>query len=120
MRMPSRDSLSLERCRCIAVLVLLAVVMVVPAIIMTEKSATFDEVTHLPAGYSYLIEHSIRYNPQHPPLIKEICALPLLLLDLRYPERPSENEWTYGRDFLFRQDAQQILFWGRIPTCFCL
>ena len=116
MRMPSRDSLSLERCRCIAVLVLLAVVMVVPAIIMTEKSATFDEVTHLPAGYSYLIEHSIRYNPQHPPLIKEICALPLLLLDLRYPERPSENEWTYGRDFLFRQDAQRILFWGRIPN----
>ena len=116
MRMPSRDSLSLERCRGIAVLVLLAVVMVVPAIIMTEKSATFDEVTHLPAGYSYLIEHSIRYNPQHPPLIKEICALPLLLLDLRYPERPSENEWTYGRDFLFRQDAQRILFWGRIPN----
>jgi predicted membrane-bound dolichyl-phosphate-mannose-protein mannosyltransferase len=96
-------------------LTLLAVVIVVP-VIMTEKSATFDEVTHLPAGYSYLIERSIRYNPQHPPLIKEICALPLLLLDLRYPESPSENEWIYGREFLFRQDAQRILFWGRIPA----
>ena len=116
MLMLSPDLLSLERYRGIAVLVLLTVVIVVPAVMMTGKSATFDEVTHLPAGYSYLIEHSIRYNLQHPPLIKEICALPLLLLDLRYPERPSENEWTYGREFLFRQDAQRILFWGRIPA----
>jgi Dolichyl-phosphate-mannose-protein mannosyltransferase len=83
---------------------------------MTEKSATFDEVAHLPAGYSYLVERSIRYNPQHPPLIKEICALPLFLLNLRYPESPSENEWIFGREFLFRQDAQRILFWGRIPA----
>jgi hypothetical protein len=100
----------------VAVFLLLAVVIVVPAVIMTGKSATFDEVTHLPAGYSYWIERSIRYNPQHPPLIKEICALPLLLLHLRYPENPSENEWVFGKEFLFRQDAQRILFWGRIPA----
>jgi len=100
----------------VAVFLLLAVVIVAPAVIMTGKSATFDEVAHLPAGYSYLIERSIRYNPQHPPLIKEICALPLLLLHLRYPEDPSENEWVFGKEFLFRQDAQRILFWGRIPA----
>jgi hypothetical protein len=112
----STDSLRLDRYRSVPVLVLLAVVIIFPAVIMTEKSATFDEVTHLPAGYSYLVEHSIRYNPQHPPLIKEICALPLLLLDLRYPENASENEWIFGKEFLFRQDAQRILFWGRIPA----
>ena len=116
MLMSSTQPCRLHRYWGVAVFLLLAVVIVVPAIIMTEKSATFDEVAHLPAGYSYLIERSIRYNPQHPPLIKEICALPLLLLDLRYPENPSENEWVFGREFLFRQDAQRILFWGRIPA----
>jgi dolichyl-phosphate-mannose-protein mannosyltransferase len=114
--MSSTELRNLDSIRGMAFLVLLAVVIIVPAIIMTEKSATFDEVTHLPAGYSYLIERSIRYNPQHPPLIKEICALPLLLLDLRYPEPPPENEWIFGREFLFRQDAQRILFWGRMPA----
>jgi hypothetical protein len=116
MLMFSTDPRRLDRYRSVPVLVLLAVVIIVPAVIMTEKSATFDEVTHLPAGYSYLLQRSIRYNLQHPPLIKEICALPLLLLDLRYPESPSENEWSFGKDFLFRQDAQRILFWGRVPA----
>ena len=116
MLMLRSDPWNTDIIRGTAFFVLLAVVIIVPAVVMTEKSATFDEVTHLPAGYSYLIERSIRYNPQHPPLIKEICALPLLLMNLRYPERPSENEWTFGREFLFRQDAQRILFWGRIPA----
>jgi hypothetical protein len=112
----STQPLTFDRYQGVVVLVLLAVVTVIPAVMMTGKSATFDEVTHLPAGYSYLIERSIRYNLQHPPLIKEICALPLLLQHLHYPEKPSSNEWAFGKEFLFRQDAQRILFWGRIPA----
>ena len=116
MRNSSTPCGRLHLFRGVAVLLLLAVVIVVPGVIMTRKSATFDEVAHLPAGYSYLIERSIRLNPQHPPLIKEICALPLLFLNLKYPESPSPNEWMFGREFLFHQDAQRILFWGRIPA----
>ena len=116
MLMFSTDRWRPERYRGVAVVVLLLVVIIVPAVMMTGKSATFDEVTHLPAGYSYLIERSVHYNLQHPPLIKEICALPLLLLHLHYPENPPNNEWIFGREFLFRQDAQRILFWGRIPA----
>ncbi|MGH9428223.1 MAG: glycosyltransferase family 39 protein, partial [Terriglobia bacterium] len=85
---------------------------------MSQKSATFDEVSHLPAGYAYLREQAIRYNPQHPPLMKEISALPLLFLDLHYPDNPPDNEWIFGREFLFSQDARQILFLGRIPAVF--
>lgn len=95
---------------------LFSAVLVLPAVFMTQKSATFDEVTHLPAGYAYLKERTIRYNPQHPPLIKEICALPLFFLNLRYPEKPSDNEWIFGREFLFGQNARRILFWGRTPV----
>ena len=43
-------------------------------------SATFDETAHLPAGYAYLKTGDLRLNPQHPPLIKMLAAVPLLAL----------------------------------------
>ena len=43
-----------------------------------NASATYDEVAHLPAGYSYLHWGDYRLNPQHPPLAKMLAALPLL------------------------------------------
>jgi predicted membrane-bound dolichyl-phosphate-mannose-protein mannosyltransferase len=58
---------------------------VLPLLYLRNKSITTDEVTHLPAGYSYFLRKSIVYNPQHPPLIKEICALPLLFMDVKVP-----------------------------------
>ena len=32
----------------------------------------------LPAGYSYLHWDDYRLNPEHPPLVKKLAALPLL------------------------------------------
>ena len=43
-----------------------------------NSSATYDEVAHLPAGYSYLHWDDYRLNPEHPPLVKKLAALPLL------------------------------------------
>ena len=43
-------------------------------------SQTTDEAIHLVAGYSYLTAHDFRLNPEHPPLIKELSALPILLM----------------------------------------
>ena len=43
-----------------------------------HSSPTYDEVAHLPAGYSYLHWDDYRLNPQHPPLVKKLAALPLL------------------------------------------
>ena len=43
-----------------------------------NASPTYDEVAHLPAGYSYLRWDDYRLNPQHPPLAKMLAALPLL------------------------------------------
>ena len=42
-----------------------------------NSSATFDETAHLPAGYTYLRWHDYRMNPEHPPLIKKLAALPM-------------------------------------------
>jgi hypothetical protein len=104
---------------------LLVAALLIPATLMRGKSATFDEVAHLPAGYTYLTTGLFKINPQHPPLIKELCALPLLFLDLKSPvdrerlerERtPLTYQWGFGKAFLFSQDADRILFWGRIPA----
>ncbi len=97
-------------------LLLLGFVFLAPVVLMRSKSVTFDEVTHLPSGYSYLIQHAVRYNQQHPPFIKEICALPLLLIGVRTPGSFPDSEWNFGEEFLFSQDADKILFWGRLPA----
>src|SRR4030095_11017464 len=103
--------------------VLLAVTFILPVVLMRRKSATFDEVVHLPARYSYLNTGLFKINPQHPPLIKEICALPLLFMDLKMPvdrdtlrqgNLPLTYQWGFGRRFLYSQDADRILFRGRI------
>ena len=89
---------------------------------MAGKSCTSDEVTHLPSGYSYLATGDYRLNRQHPPLLKMLAATPLLMLD---PELDLEDpgwtslppeEWGFGRRFLYGNDADQLLFWGRMPT----
>ena len=108
--------MNVSRRRRLLVPLILAIVFAVPVLTMREKSATFDEVSHLPAGYSYLVRHSIQYNLQHPPLIKEICAIPLLFMKVELPPGPHLNEWDFGKDFLFRQNAHQLLFWGRVPA----
>jgi len=88
---------------------------------MTRLSITGDEVTHLPAGYSYLTTGDFRLNPQHPPLIKVLAALPLLALDLEPVDQvlgwKRAKEWMFGRRFLTtnRQPLARIVFWGRLP-----
>ena len=104
---------------------LLAGTFVFPLALLRGKSATFDEVAHLPAGYSYLTTGLFKINPQHPPLIKEICAVPLLFMNLKMPvdretlRRANPGltyQWGFGRRFLYSQDADRILFWGRVPA----
>ena len=51
--------------------------MIVLAIVsMRQESAIMDEVAHIPAGYSYLTQRDMRLNPEHPPLLKDLSAIP--------------------------------------------
>ena len=53
------------------------------------ESQTFDEPAHLYAGYSYWLRGDFGVNPEHPPLVKLIAALPALLVDRpKYAEPP--------------------------------
>jgi len=95
---------------------------------MKGDSATMDEMSHIPAGYSYLTQKDFRINPEHPPLIKDLAALPLLFLDLNFPQDHSSwteginEQWTYGSQFLYysRNNPDQIIFWARIPMILLL
>ena len=44
-----------------------------------RESVTYDEVTHIGAGVSYLQKLDMRMNPEHPPLAKVLATIPLVL-----------------------------------------
>src|SRR5262245_21639838 len=72
------------------------------------NSQSHDEGVHLVAGYSYLATHEFRLNPEHPPLLKELAALPIYLryrLPFRpaphlWEQKPEAEKWAISRDFL--------------------
>ncbi|MFC1742635.1 glycosyltransferase family 39 protein [Candidatus Riflebacteria bacterium] len=71
-----------------------------------RMSLTFDELAHIPAGYTYLTENDYRMNFQdHPPLAKMIAALPLLFFKLlTFKEHRFWRlgyQWQYGDLFLY-------------------
>jgi hypothetical protein len=84
------------------------------------NSATFDEGAHLPAGYTHLLLGDHRLNPEQPPLVKLLAALPLLAVhpSLRSDDRAwrEARQWEFGRRFLYRwNDGDRLLLLGRLP-----
>lgn len=109
----------LKLCFVVAGLLLLQAALLIPGI--RDLTATYDEHTHLPSGYTYLKTGDFRLNPQHPPFVKLLAAAPLLLVDpeleLRDPawQGPNRDEWAFGARFLYTNDTDRLLFWGRLP-----
>ena len=100
---------------------------------MVQDSLTFDELAHIPAGYSYLTQKDYRLNPEHPPLIKDLAGLPLLFLNLNFPEKDrawlQQNSapawWTQfdlGTKFLYESgnNPREIIIWSRLPMVLLL
>ena len=102
-------------------LLLLTVFTLLTVSSMYRMSITGDEVTHLPAGYTYVKTGDFRLNMQHPPLIKALAGIPLLALDLKplagNPLWEQAREWMFGRDFLVNNDESlsRIVFLARLP-----
>ena len=102
---------------------LLVFMFIVSVASVRGDSAIRDEVPHILAGYSYWTKLDYRINPEHPPLVKQLAAIPLLFMDINFPDdNPSwtdkvNDQWVLGDIFLYQSgnDADQMLFWGRIP-----
>lgn len=112
------------------------------------NALTSDENSHIPAGYYYLKTGKYFINPEHPPLVKDISGLPLLILNPTLPNISDDNElyasylknnssligfdfpkeleiqnqqWDWGHIFLFNpnNNPDLITFWARLSTiCF--
>lgn len=88
-----------------------------------------DELAHIPSGYGYVKYLDYRLNPEHPPLVKALAALPLLFQSfgsaqdkLNFPTDKSawqtdvNGQWEAGAQFLYESgnDADKIIQWSRL------
>jgi tetratricopeptide (TPR) repeat protein len=99
---------------------LLLALLVQLAVYVSRQSQTWDEGDHLYAGYRSLTHADFGLNPEHPPLAKMLAAAPLLAMDLRVPplrDRDFKREaFLGGRDFVFGNDADAVLFRARLSA----
>jgi 4-amino-4-deoxy-L-arabinose transferase-like glycosyltransferase len=62
-------------------------------------------------------------NPEHPPLVKLVAALPLLDMPIKMPVLQNRffklEAFLGGKDFFFKNDANAMLFRARMAVTFC-
>jgi 4-amino-4-deoxy-L-arabinose transferase-like glycosyltransferase len=104
----------------LSVAALLIVLFVQLALSVRQESQTWDEGNHIFAGYRSWTNADFGLNPEHPPLVKLVATVPLLRLPLQTPklqDREFKTEaFVDGRDFLYQNDADMILFRTRIAA----
>jgi hypothetical protein len=114
------SSLRLTPGRQIVILCGLALVLGVQlAAAVRQWSITSDEINHLHAGYRYLTCGDFGWNPEHPPLLKLVAALPLLTMHVNDPApaacgMPNSKaiDFHVGHDFIFA-NSERMLMAGR-------
>jgi 4-amino-4-deoxy-L-arabinose transferase-like glycosyltransferase len=120
-KLPSRCLEALRRHRrplfVLAVVALLAQMAVAMVTTAREQSPTIDEPVYVGTATVYLKEHSLRYNPEHPPLGKLIIATGVLVADPHLKAGFPGDQSRLGRHLLFESgnDAQRLMFWARLP-----
>ena len=106
------------------VVVVITTTSVLAALSAWNDSVIVDEVPHIGAGYSYLVKQDMRLNPEHPPLAKDVAAIPLLFLHLKQtvfttPQWLSDlnGQWYFGRYLMFNSDndADKIKHAVKLP-----
>jgi len=110
----------------ITVGILLVFVLASGAYYALTNSATSDELTHITTGYINVRLNDYRFNPEHPPLVKQLAALPLLFMKLNFPfsvykdsARPDDIIGIQNA-FLFKMgnNLDLMLLVSRMPNIF--
>jgi hypothetical protein len=97
---PAGDRIG-ARLRWLILAVAGVLVMVVGVVQAGRDAPTVDEGVDVSSGVSYLTEHDLRMNPEHPPLPKAIAALAALPAD---PIVPKTQAWEDGDWFDWSDD----------------
>jgi hypothetical protein len=106
----------------VVVLCLLAVQAVQTIYVVHRESLTFDEGNHMFAGYMMAHTGDYGLNPEHPPLVKLLAAVPILGRELWVPPLQGREfkaeAYLDGRDWLARNDGstQHIVFAMRLAA----
>ena len=83
-----------------------------------QESLTWDEGDHIFAGYMSLKHHDFGLNPEHPPLVKMVAAIPLQSMNLREPQLQNRyfksEAYLGGRDLIYGNDFNSIIFRARM------
>ena len=86
----------------VAVLAVMVTLLIAPA---KNESQTSDEAAYVVSGLSYWRTHDFRLNIEHPPLLKEIFALPLLARHAKFFANDSDwngaSEWDVAPKVLY-------------------
>lgn len=97
--------------------------------ILPQKCIIPDDSMHMPAGLSYLKTRDFRLNQEHPPLIKMLSGLGLIIAGAELPlDSPAwrkaaepgdpDDGTTDFEEAFFAKNAsrfERIAFWGRAP-----
>jgi len=113
----------LEKHYKLIILLILGFMLAVSVPNAKNDSLIFDEDAHIPAGYSYVTQHDIRLNPEHPPMLKDFAGLALLPMHLKFDTTKNfwttkiNGQWAAGHDLLWQEgnNADLAIFWARIP-----
>ncbi|HUZ05265.1 MAG TPA: glycosyltransferase family 39 protein, partial [Acidobacteriaceae bacterium] len=90
-----------------------------------QQSLSWDEGDHIFAGYMSLQKADFGINPEHPPLVKALAALPLLFMHLKTPPPKGlaffkDEAYFDGRDLIFANggeaEADRIIFRARMAA----
>jgi 4-amino-4-deoxy-L-arabinose transferase-like glycosyltransferase len=104
------------------VIALIAVQLLQMVIVLHRESLTFDEEDHMYAGYRMWKTGDFGLNPEHPPLVKLLAALPVLREKLWVPPLKGiyfkGEAYLGGRDWLEHNDggSQRLVFRMRLAA----
>jgi Dolichyl-phosphate-mannose-protein mannosyltransferase/Tetratricopeptide repeat len=90
-----------------------------------QQSLSWDEGDHIFAGYMAWTTKDFGLNPEHPPLVKALAAIPLLSMHLKAPALKGyaafrDEAYFGGRDLIFdnggETEADRIIFRARMTA----
>ncbi|BCY09133.1 glycosyltransferase family 39 protein [Actinoplanes sp. L3-i22] len=82
-----------------------------------EQSTTIDEPVYLGTAVTYVRDHRLAYNYEHPPLAKLIIATGMVFADVHVSKPYPQEQWALGHAMLYENgnDPQHVLFAARLP-----
>lgn len=101
----------------VAVVLLLAQMATAMVTSAVEQTPTIDEPVYAGTAVVYVQQHSLRYNPEHPPLGKLIIGAGMLFARPHLDPAFRGDQTELGRHLLYESgnDPWRVMLWARLP-----